>query len=215
MAMAGYISATSGSSEESEHHADQQQLSLSEEELHLLDELYLEIVPLYKHMSDEYEKALKRAINCRRKSQFPSKECWKPPFQVERELLLGPHPEIVVYKKKMIIHERTKRKIVYSSAEHEHAQSRHKCSYIQIHSASESLIPMLGQIRRLFTHNFAGATYELAIVDKFRQPQKDTDTGQWWVSPTTFDTVILQLSDLFPPQVVALEDEQLWFLNVN
>lgn len=200
MAMAGYISATSGSSEESEHHADQEQLSLSEEELHLLDELYLEIVPLYKHMSDEYEKALKRAINCRRKSQFPSKECWKPPFQVERELLLGPHPEIVMYKKKVIIHEKTKRKIVYSSAEHEHAQSRHKCSYVQIHSASES---------------FAGATYELAIVDKFRQPQKDTDTGQWWVSPTTFDTVILQLSDLFPPQVVALEDEQLWFLNVN
>ena len=168
MAMAGYISATSGSSEESEHHADQEQLSLSEEELHLLDELYLEIVPLYKHMSDEYEKALKRAINCRRKSQFPSKECWKPPFQVERELLLGPHPEIVMYKKKVIIHEKTKRKIVYSSAEHEHAQSRHKCSYVQIHSASES---------------FAGATYELAIVDKFRQPQKDTDTGQWWVSP--------------------------------
>lgn len=200
MAMAGYISATSGSSEESEHHADQEQLSLSEEELHLLDELYLEIVPLYKHMSDEYEKALKRAINCRRKSQFPSKECWKPPFQVERELLLGPHPEIVMYKKKVIILEKTKRKIVYSSAEHEHAQSRHKCSYVQIHSASES---------------FAGATYELAIVDKFRQPQKDTDTGQWWVSPTTFDTVILQLSDLFPPQVVALEDEQLWFLNVN
>ena len=200
MAMAGYISATSGSSEESEHHADQEQLSLSEEELHLLDELYLEIVPLYKHMSDEYEKALKRAINCRRKSQFPSKKCWKPPLQVERELLLGPHPEIVMYKKKVIIHEKTKRKIVYSSAEHEHAQSRHKCSYVQIHSASES---------------FAGATYELAIVDKFRQPQKDTDTGQWWVSPTTFDTVILQLSDLFPPQVVALEDEQLWFLNVN
>ena len=200
MAMAGYISATSGSSEESEHHADQEQLSLSEEELHLLDELYLEIVPLYKHMSDEYEKALKRAINCRRKSQFPSKECWKPPFQVERELLLGPHPEIVMYKKKVIIREKTKRKIVYSSAEHEHAQSRHKCSYVQIHSASES---------------FSGATYELAIVDKFRQPQKDTDTGQWWVSPTTFDTVILQLSDLFPPQVVALEDEQLWFLNVN
>lgn len=200
MAMAGYISATSGSSEESEHHADQEQLSLSEEELHLLDELYLEIVPLYKHMSDEYEKALKRAINCRRKSQFPSKECWKPPFQVERELLLGPHPEIVMYKKKVIIREKTKRKIVYSSAEHEHAQSRHKCSYVQIHSASES---------------FAGATYELAIVDKFRQPQKDTDTGQWWVSPTTFDIVILQLSDLFPPQVVALEDEQLWFLNVN
>ena len=44
--MAGYIPATSGTSEESEHRADQQQLSLSEEELHLLDKLYLEIVPL-------------------------------------------------------------------------------------------------------------------------------------------------------------------------
>ena len=99
-------------------------------------------------VEDEYEKALKRATNCRRKSRFPPKECWKPPFEVEWELLFGPHPEIVMYKKKkVIIHEKTKRKIVYSSAEHEHAQSRHKCSYVQIHSASESSIPMLGQIR--------------------------------------------------------------------
>ena len=57
MAMAGYIPATASTLEESEHHADQQQLSLSEEEL---DELYLEIVQLYKHISDEYKKALKR-----------------------------------------------------------------------------------------------------------------------------------------------------------
>ena len=64
-------------------------------------------------VEDEYEKNLKRATDCCRKSQFPSKECWKPPFEVERELLLGPHPEIVMYKKKVIIHEKTKRKIVY------------------------------------------------------------------------------------------------------
>lgn len=214
MAMAGYIPATSVASEE-EQHADQQQQSLSKEEFHLLDQLYLKLVPMYKHISDEYEKALKRATNCRRKSQFPAKECWEPPFQVERELLLGPRPEIVMHKKKVIIHERTKRKIIYSSAEHEHPQSRHKCSYVQIHNDSESSIPMLGQIRRLFTHNFAGAMYELAIVDKFQQPQQDAESGLWWVSPTTFNTTIFQLSDLLSPRVVALQDEKLWFLNVN
>lgn len=61
--------------------------------------------------------------------------------------------------------------------------------------------PCLDKLDDCLHTTFAGATYELAIVDKFQQPQKDADTGQWWVSPTTFDTIILQLSDLFPPQV--------------
>lgn len=66
---------------------------------------------------------------------------------LEASILSGKGTEIVMYKKKVIIHEKTKRKIVYSSAEHEHAQSRHMCSYVQIRSASESSIPMLGEIR--------------------------------------------------------------------
>lgn len=65
-------------------------------------------------------------------NQFPTKNLWDPPFEVShREFVTGPQCEIVIHKKITVVEDRTKRKIVYSSAEYEHFSSRHKFSYVQ------------------------------------------------------------------------------------
>ncbi len=191
--------------------------TLSEEELVLLNDLYLKILPLYQHLTDEYEKALKRATIARKKSEFPPKRLWSPPFpigELERELLAGPQPQ-VTHHKKLLLDERTKKKIMFSSSEHELEGSRHKSSYVQIRQLETLPIPVLGRIKRLVEHTFAGTTYQMAIIHKFQDPHQDDDSGLWWVNPSKTNVVITPVSDLSPPRVTArCTQDKLWFLNV-
>jgi len=50
---------------------------LSDQHLQLLDKTYQAMFPEYKHLSDEYEIALRKARNARKLSTFPPRSEWK------------------------------------------------------------------------------------------------------------------------------------------
>ena len=86
---------------------EQVQQKLSQDMLQLLNELYLQLIPRYKLLSEEYQKALTRASNARRKKDFPSKEHWQSPLCVQptdRALLVGPQSGVVFHKRRTVEH---------------------------------------------------------------------------------------------------------------
>lgn len=73
--------------------------TLTEEELSLLDAVYIMIVPRYSTIRKQYCDALHKATNARTKSTFPTRDKWIPPGGYQdgdRELLLGPQLHRVV-----------------------------------------------------------------------------------------------------------------------
>ena len=77
-------------------------MELTDAELQHLDLLYTRLVPRYKYICKEYDTALTRAANMRRKSLFPSRQNWQPPSPVsanDKELLHGPAKGVLIHKR--------------------------------------------------------------------------------------------------------------------
>ena len=72
-------------------------------EMEHLDRYYLNKLPKYAALIDEYNKEKQRSITSRRKSTFPTKEKWQPPARQlspdEQELLSGPSNSISMLKR--------------------------------------------------------------------------------------------------------------------
>ena len=78
-------------------------------------------------------------------------------------------------------------------------------------------LPTFERIKICLSHTFAGGSHKLLLVYPFPIPQLDAKTNIWWVS---FDpnqqeepdkAVILPVTSVSPPIVVAWEDGKLWF----
>ena len=67
----------------------------------------------------------------------------------------------------------------------------------------------------MFRHKFAGKTYQMAVLIKYLNVQKDKDSGLWWALVNKTTDIVVPLDQLSSPLVVAIEGEQLWFLNTR
>ena len=184
---------------------------LDDAELRILNELYSCIVPRYKYLTEAYAKAVERSG---KKKRFPSKEQWQPPFPInasDRELLIGPKSNVIVYKKFECEDSHSKRIVTYTSSESDNSLTRTLCSYINIHSVRH--LPRFGRIRRLFRHDFAGTSNMLALVYEYKEVHVDEETGLWWVEENECMSVIVLLSSLSSPLFVGRDERHLWFLN--
>ena len=196
VAMSGLMPNTSKVSEPSEV-----AVHLDNAELRILNELYFCILPRYKYLTEAYTKAVERSG---KKKHFPSKEQWQPPFPInasDRELLIGPKSNVIVYKKFEYEDSHSKRIVTYTSSESDNSLTRTLCSYINIHSVRH--LPHSGRIRRLFRHDFAGTSNMLALVYEYKEVHVDEETGLWWVEENDCMSVIVLLSSLSSPLFVG------------
>ena len=131
----------------------------------------------------------------------------------DRELLIGPKPNIVVYKRFDCEDPHSKRTVTYTSSESDSSISRTLCSCVSIGgSSSVCHLPRFGRIRRLFQHNFAGTSYMLALVHEY-EVHADVETGLWWVEENECISVLVLLSNLSSPLFIGRDESCLWFLN--
>ena len=155
---------------------DEANLVLSEEQLLLLDEVYKEIVPKYQNLSNQYEVDLRKAKNARRKSRFPPRSKWQlqryPTGTSERKMLMGPNSSGTVLKKVVIKDKYTQRDITFTAAGNDHP--RHCSSYVKI---ANSLPPVYGHIKCLFSTKFYEQSYQMALLDKYVNIHKDEESG--------------------------------------
>ena len=179
---------------------------LSDQHLQLLDKTYQAMFPEYKHLSDEYEIALRKARNARKLSTFPPRSEWKmslfPPGSTEREMLVGCKPNITLLKKLVITDQHT----------HRQTTARHCSSYVQVTSYT-SPTPTFGHIKSLFHHEFAGRVSQMAILNKYVDVYKHLESGLWWtLLKTVTEDIVVPMCHLSPP-LVAIEGDNLWFLS--
>ena len=100
-----------------------------------------------------------------------------------------------------------------STSENESSTSRISCSYVQITSD----VMRIGRIIRLMQHWFGGNSYDLAIMQEYRDKHVDTDSQLLYTDPNKCSRVIVPLSSLSPPLHVAIEHQRkkLWFLKAS
>lgn len=182
----------------------------------LLKDTYMTMIPRYKELCEEYESCLKRAANARTKSTLPSIENWIPSGGLQygdSDLLHGPVRSCTVYKRIMIEDCNTHRFVTYTSSEGEH-DICYSCSHVQIPSQNND-IPLFGRIKMCFTHTFAADTQTFALVYPFSTPQRDSDSDIWFVygEEICSKAMVVLISDLSYPIVVANNEEKLWFLD--
>ena len=191
---------------------------LTDVELNLLDAFYRETNPRYSMLCREYEHALQQAKNARNKSTFPKMPQWIPAqgYQMgDKELLCGPQNHIHVYKKMSREDVQTGRMVFYSSEQYETFPSRHLCSFVRVLKDGLICYPVLGRIKKLFSHQFGSCVYKLAVLQHFDSPQRDVESRLWVVNLTRpHDHLsVVPLDILSHPLVVAFENQSLWFLN--
>lgn len=199
--------------------------TLSAYHLRLLDNACLGYVQQYKELDDEFQKDLRRAVNARRKSLFPSRGEWclqqYKQGSPERQLLCGPNPDVIVFKKITTDQPYTHRRVCYSSSESDSCSSRHCMSYVRV-LVSPSDSPIFARIQKLFVHTFAGVSYNMALLSIFEDTHKDEETRLWWTVVSKSDDLVVPLCKLSSPLVVALDHEchdhpldKLWFLTLQ
>lgn len=192
---------------------------ITELEASLLNELYQELVPRYGILCEQYRSAKAKACNARRKSLFPSQDKWQPPCGLEPDdqlLLLGPQRQVFDKPRIVTDYPSSQKEIVFVAASHESIPSRHFRSWVQLRTdcTSRSAIPMVGQIQRIFAHKFGTETYDIVLVHKCVSVNHDIESGLWWTElPLQYIPVMLPVTQLFPPLVVAREESVIWFLN--
>ena len=130
------------------------------------------------------------------------------------ELLCGPAKLACIYNRLVVENLNTGRMITYIADEAKEA--RYSCSYVQVLGEfASSPQPMFAQIKMCFTHTFAGNTRKLVLLSMYPTPQLDSESGIWWVPHETTEKVVVQVSSLSSPLVVAKEEGNVWFLNAK
>ena len=144
--------------------------TLSHCELKLLEEAYMDLISRLALLCVEYNKALMRAANAREISIFPTRANWTPPPPLREdsaEYLSGPSAEILLLERKSIIDSHTCRSIVFSSSKlSSHSSSRHSSSFVHLPDGS------LAQIKWQFTHTFVDETFDMTLLQVFKNPVK-------------------------------------------
>ena len=150
---------------------------------------------------------------------------WIPPGGLKNgdsELLQGPTNYAIINKRLVVEDTNTGRLVTYSAFDEDlrgpDADVRCSCSFIRIISDNEDL-PAFARIQMCMLHTFAGSTHKLLLVYPFPIPQLDAETNIWWVK---FDhnqqeeadkAIILPVTSVSAPIVVAWEAGKLWFLD--
>ena len=150
----------------------------------------------------------------RTKSTFPDKARWDPEGRTlslhERELLNGPKSAVSFLSTVEVEDQITGRKITYSSSDSE--RSCKVCSsYVQVTTAHKRN-PTFGRIKLLFNHSFNSNIYTWSVVEQF-PPSKESQSSLWFVNNIVSATLVVNLSDLSHPLVIARDDNVIWFLN--
>jgi hypothetical protein len=195
--------------------------TLLPEQLRDLQRMYKDSIADYKKILTEYENAAQRAVNYRTKSLFPSQELWNPHGRVlssrDRELLVGPLPNITHLRKVTVRDPTTCRLIEYSCVNMPLISDqlpRRSSSFVMIlHEPG----PVFGVIIGLFSHIFGQINY-WAIVQKFATVVYDQEVKMWHGCVNHLsNSVLVQLSQLSYPLIVGIDStsvsSELWFLN--
>ena len=196
---------------------------VSEMEVSEMQSQYGQLISVYARILSEYEKASKAAANTRTKSLFPSKHTWNPVGRTltssEREMLNGPSQHVNVYKKLSVRDKDTNRLIEYSSTDVElipHNIPKQSSSFVTINAADERSKPLFGVVVKLFSHSFAQNTFYWAVIQQFAEPVFDSELKMWHVCVDvdhTYTSSLIMLPNLSYPLVVAVDDNEIWFLN--
>ena len=159
-----------------------------------------------------------------KKSLFPSQEHWQPPgglATTDIKLLQGPQHAVIDRPRIVIEDESTHKEIVYVAGPYERDTCKHLRSWVQLPTIPDSgccrTEPVVGRIQRIFSHEFGEQTYDLAVVHKCNSIRRDPDSGlyMWWTNELRYTVVILPVTKLSSPLVVAKEESVIWFLNCN
>ena len=179
----------------------------------MLEDVYCKLIPQFDTLRNEYDKSLRRAINARQKSEFPSRRDWMspPPLRSKQstELLHGPSGNVALLDH-VSYYDCHKRLIKLSSSESESKQgtNRHRQSFVHLINDKA-----LARVTRLFSHEFIDRTSTFAVVHVFLDSFLDPDSNLYFVNPKSFYQKIFSVQELSPPHVVAFEGENLWYLS--
>ena len=208
--------------------------TLCEDDLKLLEAMYMTVNSKFALLSGEYSKALTRATNARKKSIFPSKPDWTPPPPLRSkdsaELLMGPSADVVLHDRVSNIDPNTHRVISFTSSTCLKASSRHSASFVHL-LKGRSLY--LAQIKFLFTHVFVGESCDMAMLQVFKNPIKDVETMLYYIDNVQQDSntniyhstnvdpssetmqMVIPVKELSVPHVVAYDNHKLWYISFN
>lgn len=199
--------------------------SLCDNVFSLLLDVYRKDIPRYGALTEEYKLNLKKAENARRKSSFPDMKNWIPSGGLkdgDLELLQGPTNCAIVNERLVIENVNTGRLVTYAAFDGDLLRplAEVRCSFSFIRIITDEDLPTFARIKMCLSHTFAGSSHKLLLVYPFPIPQLDAESNIWWVS---FDpnqqeepdkAVILPVTSVSPPIVVAWEGGKLWFLDV-
>jgi hypothetical protein len=137
------------------------------------------------------------------------------------ELLQGPTKCAIINERLVVENTDTGSLVTYAAFDEDllGPVAEVRCSFSFIRIISEDL-PTFARIKMCLSHTFSGSSHKCLLVYPFPIPQVDAETNMWWVN---FDhnqqeeagkAIILPVTSVSPPIVVAWEDGKLWFLDV-
>lgn len=191
--------------------------ALTEKELELLDEAYQNMLPQYKELCQQYNRAEQQARNARLKSTFPQRRNWQPLNLLENDRFMLQGPKNEVETKSRLCCFVDGREVVYSTEEREKCDGRHLWSCVHVVADRICSTPEIGQIVKIFCHKFGENTHIIATIN-FIEPdamEQDNDSGLWFAKKDYRNiTKIFPIKQLSPPLVIANEHTKIWFLDI-
>ena len=170
---------------------------LTDEELEELKLHYINSVPEYNELFEQYKKERERSKVSHHLRSFPRFCEWQPehscPLTPElSDMLTGPLP-IVTRVEKFAYQDLHGRKIKFSTVESEREYLCRRCSYV---SAEINGVLTFGQILTIFRHTFLSTTTVFVYASWFADSVKDQETNLMYVLTTIQTQSVLPIRHL-------------------
>ena len=164
--------------EDADRHVQVRHTVLSSDELNHLEQYYKEAIPQYGSLCARYESEKKKAKTRHHLKQFPPLSSWEPvcgPPLTPREKFMCTDLSVSVAEMHHFTYRDEHGRAVRLSTIKADTESS-SSSYVFFRQAST-----VGRVSSFFEHMFVEERYTLAIVKWLGSPQRDPDSGIWYV----------------------------------